>query len=263
MIPVRQGDVKTFYISVEDESGDPILGTSAYFKFYNSTTGTYTIKGTATCTTGTVYYQMSQALLANIGTFQAHWPVNFTNNDKRMYIQDIEVFPLFPSLPTISYGDLATLKRYVRNVSDKVSIGNSFSADVTETDACEYIKDGQRYIDSKLKKVKDSDDLPLSTVPDEIHLAASILGAWFMLNSMFLANAPGEVQPAVESLKTMADSIIDTYIETLEKEGEAEVAGMVKYQKPDKLFDEVGVGGITYGEVEGTREDEDITDKSG
>jgi len=251
------------YVSVEDESGDPILGTSCYFKFYDSSTGTYTIKGTATCTMGTVYYQMPQALLAEIGTFQAHWQVNFTNNDKRVYIQDIGIFPLFPELPSLSYGDLATLKRYVRNVSDKVSIGNSFSADVTETDACKYIRDGQRYIDARLKKIKDADDLPLSIVPNEIHLAASILGAWFMLNSMFLANAPGEVQPAVESLKTMADSIIDTYIETLEKEGEMEVAGVVKYQAPDKLFDEVGVGGVTYGEVEGVREDEDISDKSG
>lgn len=263
MIPIWQGDVKTLYVSVKDENGDPLLGTACYFKFYNPNTGTYTIKGTATCTSGTNYYQMPQALLANAGTFQAHWQTVFTNNDKRLYIQDIEVFELFPTLPTLSYGDLATLKRYVRNISDKVSIGNPISADVSEVDGCEYIKDGQRYIDSKLKKIKDSSDLPLSTVPDEIHLAASILGAWFMLNSMFLANAPGEVQPAVESLKTMADSIIDTYIETQEKEGEAEVAGVIRYQKPEKQFTKVGVGGVSWGDVEGIREDDDISDKSG
>ena len=96
-----------------------------------------------------------------------------------------------------------------------------------------------------------------------MQLASSILGAYFLLTSTFVANAPGELSEAAKSLKDLADSLIDGYINQLKLSGEIipEEHGGVVYQEPDKMFDEVGVSGVTSGEVSGVREDDDITDK--
>lgn len=264
MIPVRQGDTKTFYVAVKGETGTSLVPDSAYFKFYYETTGTYLIKGTATCQLGTVYYQASSALLDTVGTFQNHWEIVFGNNDSRKYIQDVEVLPLFPDLPSLNYGDLTTLKRYARNAAGQIEIGNSFTADISETNACKFILDGERYIDGRLKQHVKVASLPLSSPTNEIRLAASVLGAYFLLTSSFLANAPGELSEAAKSLKTMADELVDGYINQIKASGDAipEEHAVPSYQTPDKMFTEVGVAGVSSGDVDGVREDDDISEET-
>jgi len=260
MIRIRQGDVKTLYVQIKDDNGDPLLGSYCYMKYYDVDAGTYTIKGTATCQSGTVFYQIPAAILANEGTFRAHWETTFTNNDMRTYIQDIEVWALWPTLPTLYYGDIATLKRYVRNVAGHIEIGNSFSAHVSEVSACDYIRDGEKYVDGKLKEYVVSTGLPISSPTSEIQLAANLMGAWFLVNSTLLVNAPGEMPAAIDSLKTMADTLIDGYIAQLKASGDAISAedAQPSFQEPSKAFSERGVSGVTSGELEGVQEDEDI-----
>jgi len=263
MIQIRQGDVKTLYVEAKDDNGDPLLGSYCYMKWYDVDAGTYTIAGTATCLSGTIYYQVPKAILGTYRTTKTrhtHWEITFVNADTRTYIQDIEVVPLWPTLPTLNYGDLDVLKRYVRNVAGHIEIGNSFSAHVSEVNACNYILDGEKYIDGKLKAHVASTNLPLSSPTAEIQLAANLIGAWFLVNSTLLANAPGEMPAAINSLKTMADTLIEGYIAQLKASGEVipEEHGLPSYQEADKAFSERGVAGVTVGELEGTEEDEDI-----
>ena len=262
MIQVRQGDTKTFYVAVKGDTGTSIMASSAYLKFYAFDSGTYTVKGTATAILGTVYCQLSSEVLANRGTYQNHWQVTFPNNDQRYYIQDLEIFELFPTLPTLSYGSLTTLKRYVRNVDSNIKIGNAFSADVSEMDACRYILDAEDRIDGILKQHVTTANLPVSSPPDQLRLAASILGAYFLLISKLSANAPGEAPPAANSLKDLAYSLVDDYINELKLAGTAvsEEHGLPSFQKPKKAFNKRGVAGVGYGELDGEHEDEDITE---
>jgi len=257
---IRRGDIETLYIEVK--TGTAVKPSSALCKYFNPTTGTYTIAGTATCELGTVYYQLPQGILASIGTYQAHWRVTFPNNDQRTYVQDLEVWDIWPTLPSLNYGDLATLKRYVRNVNEQIKIGNSFDVTCSETDAVQYIRDGERYIDGMLKKYVASSDLPLSSPTDEIRLAAAILGAWFLCNSSFLANAPGELSAAASSLKDMGDKLIEGYINQLKASGDVIPGehGLPSYRKPTLAFTDRGVGGVTCGELEGVEEDDDVTE---
>lgn len=262
IIKLRQGDVKTMYLDLVDIDNEPITPLSAFLKFYNESTGTYTIKGTATCEAGTVYCQLSADVLAIAGTFQNHWDVRLANNDVRRHVQDVEIFALFPTMPSLNYGDLASLKRYVRTVNDSVRIGNSMDADVSQVDAVKFIRDGERYVDARLKKYVDSDNLPISSPPNEICLASNIMGAWFLLNSGFLANAPGEISEAAKGLKTMADNLVDGYVDYLRASGLiVEEPSAPSWQKPTKAFTKRGVKGVTYGDLEGIEEDDDISDE--
>lgn len=139
------------------------------------------------------------------------------------------------------------------------AIGDKFKfrtdSNVSNDDISEFIGDADAIINGILNKKIDSDDLPLTTVPDLIERASTYLSANLVFSSVF-SNINMEDMPGIiKRWYSFGQGLVDLFMETIDANELKKYAQYARFVARESLFDKIGieeVAGIEglYGERE-------------
>ena len=140
-----------------------------------------------------------------------------------------------------------TVERILRLAYGNLSIGTAMTDSLGTSDIRQSIQDGERYI---LGILEDTISSVPSPAPNSLSFSADYLGAYITYTNIFCANKPDAPSEVVQSWKTMADSLIESYKKGYQS-GDANIAGKHSYTP---IFKSRGIKGIGDGILEDSKD---------